>query len=195
VEAILIQLESTTQTRVFPSDAYDRLSQIDLRITDFESQVENEGSKPRRDDLRRRVQQLRSLHVSTKQSLNGLVRRRFPAYLASQQREELFAGADLESGARTQTELNISDSLDRSSALVGGYLEAGREALRELGGQRERLKGAQRRALDILHSLGLSNALLRAVEGRDASDRRLVFGGAALVLIFLAAVLWWRHRR
>jgi hypothetical protein len=56
--------------------------------------------------------------------------------------------------------------------------------------QREGLKGAQRRALDVLHALGLSDSLLRATDRRQRADRVLVTACSLFTLAVFLLLLW-----
>ncbi|EPS61252.1 hypothetical protein M569_13546, partial [Genlisea aurea] len=48
---------------------------------------------------------------------------------------------------------------------------------------------AQRKALDVLNTLGLSNSLLRLIERRNRIDKWIKYGGMALT-VFLVIVFW-----
>lgn len=77
-------------------------------------------------------------------------------------------------------------------------LDHGARVLHAMGGQRERLKGAQRRVLDVLNAAGMSEALLRRADRRQRGDALLVYAGMLLVLLLLGLLLWatkgWRSR-
>lgn len=49
-----------------------------------------------------------------------------------------------------------------------------------------RLQAAQRRALDVINSIGLSDSLLRVIDRRQRMDRWIVYGG--MVRSFLCHV-------
>jgi Golgi SNAP receptor complex protein 2 len=108
-------------------------------------------------------------------------------------RQQLFSGADLEGGLTTQQELDENSSLNRSSSMVNSYLDVGQHTLTELLNQKERLKNAHRKVIDILNYLGLSNSLMRAIESRDVTDRLIVYGGMVFILLLLLG-LWWFFR-
>jgi Golgi SNAP receptor complex protein 2 len=54
--------------------------------------------------------------------------------------------------------------------------------------QRNVLKGAHKRVLDISSSLGVSNSLLKIIERRTVGDKILVYGGSACILLLLFLV-------
>jgi hypothetical protein len=56
------------------------------------------------------------------------------------------------------------------------------------------LQSAKRKALDVLHGLGLSDSLLRVIERRQKVDAWLAYGGMAVVSAILFAAWWWWKR-
>ena len=55
-------------------------------------------------------------------------------------------------------------------------------------------QSAKRKALDVLHGLGLSDSLLRVIERRQKLDAWLAYGGMAVVSGILFAAWWWLKR-
>ena len=55
-------------------------------------------------------------------------------------------------------------------------------------------QSAKRKALDVLHGLGLSDSLLRAIERRQKLDAWLAYGGMAVVGGVLLWA-WWAFKR
>lgn len=72
-------------------------------------------------------------------------------------------------------------------------LATGAAALVEMSGQRERLKAARTKALDVLHGLGLSDSVLRVIERRQKTDALLAYGGMGVVTLVLV-VCWWKFK-
>ena len=121
---------------------------------------------------------------------------------AAEERSELFhRGAG--TGVDTARALAASDydaeaasyaSASRANGAVEDLLDGGARVLVAMGAQRERLKAAHRKALDVLHAAGLSDALLRAADRRQRGDAALVYGGmAATTLLFVGLMLWLRR--
>lgn len=120
---------------------------------------------------------------------------------AAEERSELFhRGA----GAATDAARNLAADYDaeaasfasasRANGAVEELLDGGARVLVAMGAQRERLKAAHRKALDVLHATGLSDALLRASDRRQRGDALLVYSGmAATTLLFVGLMLWMRH--
>jgi Golgi SNAP receptor complex protein 2 len=59
-----------------------------------------------------------------------------------------------------------------------------------MSGQRERLKRAHKKALDMLNKIGLSESLLKIAERRQKVDKMIVYGGMAGVSL-LVLLVWW----
>ena len=55
-------------------------------------------------------------------------------------------------------------------------------------------QGAQRKALDVLHSVGLSESVLRLIERRQRGDKWVVYGGMLGTVLVIGA-LWWLVKR
>ena len=55
-------------------------------------------------------------------------------------------------------------------------------------------QSAKRKALDVLHGLGMSDSLLRVIERRQKLDAWLAYGGMAAVTGVLLWA-WWAFKR
>lgn len=54
---------------------------------------------------------------------------------------------------------------------------------------RETLKGAHRRIIDLANTLGLSNATISLIERRVVQDKYVLFGGMLLTLAVVVLVI------
>ena len=64
-----------------------------------------------------------------------------------------------------------------------------------LSSQRDKLKGAHKRVLDIANSLGVSDNVLRMIEKREFFDKLIVYGGIVVTLLIFFGLLYlfrWR---
>jgi Golgi SNAP receptor complex protein 2 len=64
----------------------------------------------------------------------------------------------------------------------------GASALSSLHTQRGHLKGAHRRALDVLNTLGLSSSLMRVIERKEGVNAAITYGCMVLtvcIVIFM----------
>ena len=81
------------------------------------------------------------------------------------------------------------ESATKSGNVVDDMIKQGAAILQAYSQQRQHLKSAERKVLDVLNTMGLSNSLLRVVERRQLVDKVIVFGGMALVVL-LTWGLW-----
>jgi golgi SNAP receptor complex member 2 len=72
---------------------------------------------------------------------------------------------------------------------VDDLLAHGASVLGALGEQKERLKGAQHKMLDLLNSIGVSASLLRVIDRRQRMDAMLVYGGMLFTVVLLL-IIW-----
>lgn len=178
-----------------------RVTDISLGLNEMAKKIEeleklaNQEPKGRREDYKRRIQHLRSSHGHVRAGLDNFSKTN-NSYQFDQQRQELFGKAPIrpdEENPYYDIEVAEQSSIHRSSKMVGDYIKTGQETLQELFSQRERLKGIQRKAFDVMNYLGISNTIMRAAERRDSVDRWIVFGGMVLILILLYFIIfYWR---
>ena len=104
------------------------------------------------------------------------------------------AGADSSGAAAISSEFDAEaqafGAAARSNRALEELFHSGGAVLAALVSQREGLKGAQRRALDVLHALGLSDSLLRATDRRQRADRALVTACSLFTLAVFLLLLW-----
>lgn len=183
-------------------DAYDvsiGMDEMAKRLTELDRLVTNEP-KSKREDFRRRVDHLKNTHVHIKQQLDTYARKAGINLTHRGQRADLFAGAagqDMLDKSREFAELQQLEAaeggtLNRSNRMIGEYLATGLETLQELQDQRSRLKGVQKKVLDIMNYLGISNTIMKTVTERDYWDARIALGGMAFVML-LVIYLWWNR--
>lgn len=55
------------------------------------------------------------------------------------------------------------------------------------------VQSAQRKALDVLNTVGISNRVLRLIERRNRVDQWVKYMGMILTIIFLVAFVLWRR--
>ena len=86
-----------------------------------------------------------------------------------------------------------SNSLNKSEAMIDQMMNQGAETLKEMGEQRSKLKGAQRKLLDVMNTLGLSTSLMRVIERRQKMDQWLVYFGMLLTLALIYLLYSWKY--
>ncbi|KAG6403916.1 hypothetical protein SASPL_136150 [Salvia splendens] len=90
-------------------------------------------------------------------------------------------------------EAQAVESVRRSSRLLEESFATGVAILSKYSEQRDHLKRAQRKALDVLNTLGLSNSLLRLIERRNRFDRWIKYAGMTVTIVVV--VMFWRWTR
>ena len=184
----LVELERGNQ-RVSPIDIKIGLDEMTNRLIELDRLVNNEP-KGRRDEFRRRVQHLKTTHGRIKNSYDIYTRQSGSQNL----RAALFSGAvqhDEESG-NVDLEMAEMGSLDRSNSMVKDYIAQGQETLQELMQQRDRMKGVQKKVLDMANYLGLSNAIMKAVGDREKVDAIITYGAMAGITLLVFVILFAR---
>ncbi|XP_047523440.1 probable Golgi SNAP receptor complex member 2 [Pieris napi] len=80
-------------------------------------------------------------------------------------------------------------SLQNSHRNVDEMLHTGSNILETLRYNRDTLKGAHRRLIDLANTLGLSNATISLIEKRVSQDKYVLFGGMFVTLSVIALVI------
>lgn len=145
---------------------------------------------------RSKVEHVSEEALALRHALDRHTARARRAHAAAAQRADLLAGAGDASAwaAHADAEAGAIASVRSSRRMLEETLATGAAALVEMSGQRDRLKAARRKALDVLHGLGASDAVLRLVERRQRGDAALAYAGMAAVSLVLV-LAWWRFKR
>ena len=194
LEQQIVQIERTNDSKLL-SDVYLGLSEMANRIENLENMA-NQEPRARRQDMRRRVAHLKGSHIHIQSSL-GVLANRIRSSKYETQRNELFGDSHNDGNNDNhlldlEAAVSESTSLDRSQGMVQSYLSIGRETLEDLYSQKERLKGVQRKALDILNYLGLSQSIMKNVENRENIDKWITYIGMFTITCILVSILYYR---
>lgn len=81
------------------------------------------------------------------------------------------------------------ERLNNSNSKVDGLINMGREAIKELQSQRDTLKGARKRMLDVANYLGLSSSVIKLIEKRSAEDKWILWGGICFTILCFWAII------
>jgi len=149
----------------------------------------------RRDVWKRKVEQVAEDLGSLRMALDGYSGRQGRRQLEEEERRQLLQRVDVHGVAdRARHDFDVEGQMQSSVAnskrVLAEALGTGAAVLESMGATKERLKGAQRKALDVLHTLGLSDSVLRMVERRHARDALLIYGGMLLVVALCLWLLW-----
>uniref|UniRef100_A0A7S0G345 Uncharacterized protein n=1 Tax=Rhodosorus marinus TaxID=101924 RepID=A0A7S0G345_9RHOD len=112
-------------------------------------------------------------------------------------RDELLGRRSQANGGDTTIQIDgyeaEAKSLNRSSTMSDQIVETGSNIVEMLHSQRQKLKGAKKKVLDMANQLGVSKELIRSIERRELADTYLVFGFIGL-LILIILIIWWVRR-
>uniref|UniRef100_A0A0K8TS74 Putative golgi snap receptor complex member 2-like protein n=1 Tax=Tabanus bromius TaxID=304241 RepID=A0A0K8TS74_TABBR len=99
--------------------------------------------------------------------------------------------------ANSETAIEIDYSLQHHNSLnnahkgVDEMIHTGSNVLDSLRNQRETLKGARRRILDMGNTLGLSNHTMKLIERRLSEDKYVIFGGMIVTTLIIILVIYF----
>jgi Golgi SNAP receptor complex protein 2 len=143
---------------------------------------------------KRKVEQVAEESNSLKLSLEKYLGRQRRRQVEAQEREDLMKRLNGDSASVLQVydeEAQVMQSVQNSSRMLEDAFAAGTAVLAKYADQRDRLKAAQRKALDVLNTVGLSNSVLRVIERRHRLDKWISYGGIVLTIIIVIVVWRW----
>lgn len=168
------------------------INQIQSLCSDMDRHWRSIAAKSQRDLWKRKVEQVSEEAESLRASLDKYLSRNQKRIQEAQERAELFGRANGDSHILRifDEEAQASESVSRSSQLLEDTFATGVAILSKYSEQREHLKRAQRKALDVLNSLGLSNSLLRLIERRNRVDKWIKYAGMVFTVVVI--FFFWR---
>ncbi|XP_031270230.1 membrin-11-like [Pistacia vera] len=197
----LDRLESSTSTGGYDSPELSfavkkDISQIQSLCVEMDRLWRSISFKSQRDLWRRKVEQIAEEAEQLKESLDKYLLRNQRRMNEARERADLLGRANGESSHVLRIfdeEAQAMQSVRNSSRMLQESFATGTAILAKYAEQRERLKKAQRKALDVLNTVGLSNSVLRLIERRNRVDRWIKYVGmiSTVVIIFL----FWRWTR
>ncbi|KAK9825436.1 hypothetical protein WJX81_007409 [Elliptochloris bilobata] len=160
------------------------------------------SSTAKSDIWKRRVEQVAEETDALKAALDKHTHHERRRQVEDQERAELLARHAGQAGGPNASWRGDPDEEAQAASFVASSrraleeaFETGSAALASMSGQRERLKSAQRKALDLLNSIGLSDSVLRMIDRRQQWDKWLTYGGMVVTLAVLALLWWWMRAR
>ncbi|KAJ6883175.1 membrin-11-like [Populus alba x Populus x berolinensis] len=164
------------------------ISQVLSLCADMDRLWRSVQAKPQRDLWRRKVELVAEEAGSLKESLDRYFARNQRRMKEAQERAELLGRANGDSAHVLRIfdeEAQAMQSVHNSKRMLADSISTGAAILIKYSEQRERLKRAQRKALDVLNTVGLSNAVLRLIERRNRFDRWIKYFGMLITLVIL----------
>lgn len=164
------------------------ISQVLSLCADMDRLWRSVQAKPQRDLWRRKVELVAEEAGSLKESLDRYFARNQRRMKEAQERAELLGRANGDSAHVLRIfdeEAQAMQSVHNSKRMLADSISTGAAILSKYSEQRERLKRAQRKALDVLNTVGLSNAVLRLIERRNRFDRWIKYFGMLITLVIM----------
>ncbi|KAH0972703.1 hypothetical protein GBA52_024859 [Prunus armeniaca] len=188
------------------------ISQIQSLSSEMDRLWRSVGAKSQRDLWKRKVEQIAEEAQSLKESLDKYNLRNQKRAQESEREqsclEELYAifnpftfcllpHFDNGEGAHVlrifDDEAQARASVRSSSRMLEEASATGESILRKYAEQRDWLKSAQRKGLDVLNTVGLSNSVLKLIERRNRVDQSIKYAGMILTVVIVVYLIWgWR---
>lgn len=172
------------------------IAQIQSLCVEMERLWRSIAAKSQRDLWKRKVEQVAEETESLKESLDKQFLRNQKRMMEAKERAELLGRANGDSAHVLRIfdeEAQAMQSARNSARMLEESYATGVAILSKYSEQRERLKKAQRKTLDVLNNVGLSNSVLKLIEKRHRGDRWIKYGGMILTIVVLFA--FWRWTR
>ncbi|KAG9140841.1 hypothetical protein Leryth_010387 [Lithospermum erythrorhizon] len=153
-------------------------------------------AKSQRDLWKRKVEQVAEEADSLKGSLDKYLSRNQRRIQETHEREELLGRVNGDGSHVLRIfddEAQARLSARNSATMLEEAYSTGVAILSKYSEQRDHLKRAQRKALDVLNTLGLSNSVLRLIERRNRVDKWIKYGGMIVTIVIL--IYFWRWTR
>lgn len=99
--------------------------------------------------------------------------------------------------ANTETMIDIDYSIQHNNSMnnahqgVDEMLVTGSNVLENLRSQRETIKGAHAKLINLGNTLGLSNQTMKMIERRVKEDKYVMLGGMVVTLLVICLIIWY----
>ncbi|CAM8877293.1 unnamed protein product [Rhodiola kirilowii] len=194
-----LESSSTTSSMDSPELSFSLkkdISQIQSLCVEMDRLWRSVPAKSQRDLWKRKVEQVAEEADSLKESLDKYLARNQRKMMEAKERAELLGRANGESSHILRIfdeESQALQSARNSSKMLEEAYSTGVAILTKYSEQRDHLKRAQRKALDILNTVGLSNTVLKLIERRHRGDKWIKYIGMAVTTIVV--IMFWRWTR
>ncbi|CAK9221158.1 unnamed protein product [Sphagnum troendelagicum] len=174
----------------------NELGQLQVWSTDMDRLWRQQMPKGQRELWRRKVEQVAEEVEALKAGLEKHQNRQRHRQIEAQERAELFRRTRGDGAQVLQVydeEAQSMQSVHNSARMLDDAFATGTAVLAQFAIQRDRLKQAQRKAYDVLNTVGLGNSVMRVIERRQLMDKWVAYVGM-LVTIIIVIVFWrWTH--
>ncbi|XP_074271046.1 membrin-11-like [Silene latifolia] len=172
------------------------ISQLHSLCLDMDRLWRSVAVKSQRDLWKRKVEQIAEEADSLKESLEKYFTRNQRRMQEAKERSELLGRANGESSHVMRIfddETQALQAARNSSRMLEEAYSTGVAILSKFSEQRESMKSAHRKLLDVLNTMGLSNSVLRLIERRNRVDTWIKYTGMVLTFIVLIMMWKWKH--
>ncbi|KXZ49514.1 MEMB1 protein [Gonium pectorale] len=146
----------------------------------------------KRDVWKRKVEQVSEELDTIRRAMDRQTSRESRRAAEAREREELLSRGEM--GRRAKQEMDeeagMAGSVQRSKRYLEEMFDSGANILASMAGNRERLKAAQKKALDVLNTVGLGESMLRMIERRQRMDVYTAYGGMVVILLVVTLCVW-----
>lgn len=190
---------STSSSAASPELSFEiknDVSRLHSLCVDMDRLWRSVAVKSQRDLWKRKVEQVAEEEVSLKESLDKYFMRNQRRMQEAKERADLLGRANGESSHVMRIfddEAQAMQSAHNSSRMLEEAYSTGVAILSKFAEQRQSMKSAQRKLLDVLNTVGLSNSVLRLIERRNRVDTWIKYAGMILTFIVLIAMWRWKH--
>ncbi|XP_058077702.1 membrin-11-like [Magnolia sinica] len=172
------------------------ISQIQSLCVEMDRMWRSVANKGQRDLWKRKVEHIAEECDSLKESLDKHLLRNQKRMQEAKERAQLLERVNGDNAHVLRIfdeEVQAMQSARNSSLMLEEAYNTGVAVLTKYAEQRDRLKRAQRKALDILNTVGLSNSVLKLIEKRHRVDKWIAYAGMITTIIVVYAFWRWTH--
>ncbi|KAL5716241.1 hypothetical protein ACHQM5_017960 [Ranunculus cassubicifolius] len=191
-----LELSSTNDSLELSMSIKRDITQIQSLCTEMDHLWRSIGNKPQSDLWKRKVEQIAEEVYSFEESLDKHTQRNQRRMMEAKERAELFQRPNGD-GSHVMTiiddERRAMQSARNASLEIDNAYSTGIAILTKYAEQRDLLKRAQRKALDVLNTTTLSNSVLKLIERRHRVDKWIAYTGMAVTVIFVYLFWRWIH--
>lgn len=172
------------------------VTQIQSLCAEMDRLSRSIGAKGQRDLWKRKVEQVAEEADSLRESLDKHALKQQKRAQEAKERADLLgrASGDSEHVLRIfDEEAKAMQSARNSHMMLDEAYATGVAVLSKYAEQRDRLKRAQRKALDVLNTVGLSNSVLKLIERRHRVDKWVAYAGMMITVVLMCMFWRWTH--
>lgn len=172
------------------------ITQIQSLCAEMDRLWRSIGAKGQRDLWKRKVEQVAEEADSLRESLNKHAIRQQKKLQEVTERAELLGRVNGNSEHILRIfdeEAQAMQSAHNSHVMLEEAYATGVAVLSKYAEQRDRLKRVQRKALDVLNTVGLSNSVMKLIERRHRVDKWIAYTGMIMTVVVIYMFWRWTH--